>query len=257
MWIGVMLLGVCFSAAAKAQVAIWPNLVVAPCVRVEWDCHHVHVCAPYVNLNIDLRCCGCGGGPASCAETIGAPVPAFGGYHHPTRQQIATAADKLNHALAQFQTADSWRHYLALGDLALADTAHDDASQNSSTQQQPADSAQAASTLLAALRHFDAANANAQYQVITALPDFQHAHTLLANYMAQQPSASGKLSWIAPIASMRPVTSKGTPRGWAVDTARLPAGNSIPIFTEENIRPAEIAQSLPEELPPPVPQRGT
>ncbi|HEY2760700.1 MAG TPA: hypothetical protein VGI75_08150, partial [Pirellulales bacterium] len=51
--------GVTFPGSADAQVAVWPGSVVAPFVHVEWNGRWVHVCAPFVNLTVDVpRCCG-------------------------------------------------------------------------------------------------------------------------------------------------------------------------------------------------------
>jgi hypothetical protein len=169
---------------------------------------------------------------------------------HPTRQQLAAAAVKLSQSLQQFQTADSWQRYLALApDQAL-----------SAEQVQQPDSA-TATNLVSVLRHFDAANRDDQYRVITALPAFQQTHTLLANYLAQQqPSLLSAAVEVPNAALANAAWAKLLPTarsGWAVDTARLPGLNAAPeTAVQETVRTPKSTHSSVEELPAPIQKSG-
>jgi len=244
-----VLLVVMSPVSASAQVAIWPGSVVAPFVHVQWNGRQVHVCAPFVNLVVDLpRCCAA---PPSCCEACGT-----GGaysqsnrelYGRPTRQQLARSASKLFDSLDQFQTADSWRNYLALspGETLSAEAVN-----------YPSDTRAVDNRLLAVLRRFDATNRQAEYRQITALPEFQQTHTLLANYLAQQPrspdSRTKPLSVMLASSSASPVSHAAQ----AVDIARVAVAQNAPTSNEQTAGAPKQTHPTIEELPPQIQKSG-
>src|SRR5215470_17275140 len=141
---------VTFPKASQAEIAVWPGNVVAPFVHVQWNGRYVHVCAPFVNLTVDMPRCRC------CDQSIRQPCEATSDwqtarrtYAAPTRHQLAKSADALSHALEQFETAESWQNYLAVApgdDLVAAQTAT------------PTNITANRDNLISVLRHFDAAN---------------------------------------------------------------------------------------------------
>jgi hypothetical protein len=238
--------------SARGQVAVWPGSVVAPFVHVQWNNRQVHVCAPFVNLVVDLpRCCcavpACG---TTCESTAGSSGMNVVSYGQATRQQLSTAAGELYQSLEQFQTADSWRHYLAVapGEALSADQLVAPASANRES-------------LVTVLRRFDSANRDDQFGAINRLPEFQRMHTALANYVAQQ---------IKPVdgetrpAGLMMATSALANRGQvarAIDTARIP-GRVISASAAEDtrnaagaVRPAVMVGHA-EELPAPSENSG-
>ena len=233
---------------AQAQVAVWPGTVVAPFVRVEWNGRFVHVCAPFVNLTVDLpRCCGC---RPTCCETRAPHEASVQACRYidspPTRRQIAASAGNLFEALGQFETADTWRHYLEIAPGQLLST------------QISAHSPQDASfndALTNVLRHFDTANRQQQYQQITALPEFQHTHTLLANYLAQQSRGLTSNVKAVNVAAVGAADTAAVPAGLAVDTARTEV--IAPAATRENAaQRTKSVQASVEELPSPLGKSG-
>jgi hypothetical protein len=247
-----VLLVVMPSVSASAQVAIWPGSVVAPFVHVQWNARQVHVCAPFVNIVVDLpRCCG---RPSPCCETTGARGAYSQSDHwlyaHPTRQQLAKSAGKLYQSLDQFQTADSWRNYLAIAPGGVLSEQH---------PEHPSAEVANNEALVEVLRHFDTANREQQYQQITALPEFQQLHTLLANYLAAQLNA--------PINRTEPVSvelasspwatvSQALQAGWAIDTARMAASGTAWQSVENTAGALDTAHRVLEELPSPARKGG-
>jgi hypothetical protein len=237
---------------AQAQVGVWPGLVVAPFVRVQWNARQVHVCAPFVNVVVDLpRCCGM---PSPCCETTGTRGAYSQSDHwlyaHPTRQQLAKSAGMLYQSLDQFQTADSWRNYLALAPGGVLSEQH---------PEHPSAEVANNETLVGVLRHFDAANREQQYHQITALPEFQQLHTLLANYLATQPNA--------PINRTEPVSVELANSSWAtvsqvlqaglaIDTARMTAVGNARQSVEKTAGASDAAHRVLEELPSPAQKSG-
>ncbi|HTQ39043.1 MAG TPA: hypothetical protein VMJ32_08440 [Pirellulales bacterium] len=235
---------------APAQVAVGPGFVVAPFVRVQWNGHQVHVCAPFVNLTVDwpgcCRCCDCRPACAGTEETYSSPSGYS--YDHPTRQQLMQAATRLNQSLEQFQTAESWQRYLAVApDEAL------------SPEQLASADSQTVDRLVTVLHHFDAANRDEKNRVITRLPDFQQMHTLLANYVAQQsnsqPATAERASVVAASATA-PTPATAIRMGWAVDIARMPAADAVQKIMAETIAQPSTMRPAVEELPSPLPKRG-
>jgi hypothetical protein len=163
---------------------------------------------------------------------------------------LAKSAGKLYQSLDQFQTADSWRNYLAIAPGGVL-----------SKQLPELQSAEVVNNeaLVEVLRHFDAANREQQYHQITALPEFQQLHTLLANYLATQPNA--------PIKRTDPVTvemasspwaavSHALQAGWAIDTARMAGVVTARQSVENTADATDIAHRVPEELPSPAQKGG-
>jgi hypothetical protein len=240
------------SSNARAQVAFGPGFVVAPCVCVEWNGNHVHVCAPFVNLTVDLPCC-CG-----CRDYCGQPIeshsggqPTFGKQLpvSPTRQDLAVAADELRKSLASFKTDGVWRHYLSLApNEALSAQPSSGANDWYTSGQHKA--------FVAALRHFDKANQDPDCRAVADLPAFQKMHTLLANYVARQDSTSSVAENARSISMNSRSTVSTSPSGIAFDTAHtLPAhaGNAAAGI---RTRSAQLNQGAAEELPAPTPKGG-
>jgi hypothetical protein len=230
--------------SAHAQVAIWPGSVVAPFVHVEWNGRWVHVCAPFVNLTVDVpRCCGC---QPRCHDTCAAYTPSAPwmgeSYAHPTRRQIARSAAELFDSLEQFETADSWRNYFELGDGQTLSA--DQLSRSAASNEQ----------LAGVLRHFDAANRQQQYQQITSLPKFQQLHTLLANYLAQQPQANFVAGRSASVILTSHTEALVSSAARAVDTARVERLADVPQLTNAAEKPKLTHTS--EELPVPADKNG-
>jgi hypothetical protein len=240
--------------SARGQVAIWPGSVVAPFVHVQWNDRQVHVCAPFVNLVVDLPWCCCQ--PAACSRTCESTADDgrfMGGmYGHATRQQLATAARELYQSLGQLETAESWRSYL---DVAPGETLSAD------RLDAPADTSVDRESLTVVLRHFDSANRDDRYSVINRLPEFQRMHTVLANYMAQQrmPVNSGTTPASLMMASST-LANRGQVAG-AIDTARIP-GRVISASAAENAKNATggprptVMVGHAEELPVPAEHSG-
>jgi hypothetical protein len=244
----IAMMGALFAMAlpnsVQAQVAIWPGSVVAPFVHVEWNGRWVHVCAPFVNLTVDVpRCCGC---QPRCYDTCAActtVAPTIGeAYAHPTRRQIATSASELFDSLEQFQTADSWRQYLELN--AGQALSAEQLSRSATSNKQMGD----------VLRHFDTANRQQQYQPITTLPKFQQLHTLLANYLAQQPRSS--FTEVKPANTILTSHTEAAVSlaARAVDTARVERLTDVPRLTNSVEKPK--LRHTSEELPPPIEKGG-
>jgi hypothetical protein len=152
------------------------------------------------------------------------------------------SAAELFDSLDQFQTADSWRHYLEL-----------DAGQTMSAEQLSR-SGTSNEKLVEALRHFDAANRQQQYQQITSLPKFQQLHTLLANYLAQQPSTNGFAGKSASMILTSTAEAAVSPAARAVDTARAESLTGKPRLSDSVEKPKITHTS--EELPPPAEKGG-
>ncbi len=200
--------------------------------------------APFVNLTVDMpHCCGC---QPRCQEAYSAcatSAPAMGEtYVHPTRRQLTKSAAELSNSLEQFQTADNWRQYLELN------------SGQALSAEQLSQSGRSNEKLAEVLRHFDATNRQQKYQQITSLPKFQQLHTLLANYLAQQPRSNffdGEAVSIK-LTSHSEVTV--SPAARAVDTARAESLTSFPRVTNSPEKP-KLAHTS-EELPPPAEKSG-
>jgi hypothetical protein len=250
-FLGAMLLSSRFSAPAQAQVAIGPGFVVAPCVRVEWDCRHVHVCAPFVNLNVNF--CGCRGCLPACCTSETYSRSANGLYSPVTRQKLMQTAVELDQALGRFETADSWRHYLGLkpDDVLSTDSARQTELRNVSVSKNDE-----ADKLIAILHRFDTANRDEKNRVITSLPEFQQVHTLLANYMAELPNESTATTDSTVFAGSSAIgVAQVTGVGLATDSARM-----LTTYPAENVRePVSNAMtSIPAtgKLPEPVAKQG-
>jgi hypothetical protein len=204
------------AGSVHAQIAIGSRWVAAPCVHVEWNGSQIHVCAPFVNLTVDLPgCCGC---RDYCCQPIEARA---GGQfklgeqlpESPTKHDLAIAANDLRKSLASFRTDEVWQHYLSLApEEALSDEKLSGA--------HISHTADANAELVAALRHFDKANQDRDCRAVVTLPTFQKMHVLLANYLVPHdtgPSivANVRLIDIISVATVSPNLS-----GMAIDTAR-------------------------------------
>ncbi|HEY2826645.1 MAG TPA: hypothetical protein VGJ04_03510 [Pirellulales bacterium] len=251
----VLIATLCFatirSQTAQAEIAIWPGTVVAPFVRVQWNWRQVHVCAPFVNIVVDLGrcCCECG----AYADYGRAPNQLSQTTHRlksqPTWRQLTKSAAKLDKALDQFETSESWQRYLAVqpGEVLSEPAAQD------------AINAINKDSLTVVLRHFDAANRDQQYRQIASLPEFQEVHTLLANYLALQrspPSAHPIVENLSSSGSAWELAFEALRSGQAIDTARIAIGN--PTHRPVSTSSAAVKTSLtaPEELPEPVRKSG-
>ncbi len=200
--------------------------------------------APFVNLTVDVpRCCGYQPGCYDTCTACTTTAPTIGeAYVHPSRRQIARSATELFNSLEQFQTVDSWRHYLEL-----------DAGQMLSTEPLLRSST-SNEQLVEVLRHFDAANRQQDYQQITALPKFQQLHTLLANYLAQQPRSSLFDGTSASMILTSHAAATISQAARAVDTARAEPLIGEPRLSDSVEKPKLTHTS--EELPPPAEKGG-
>ncbi len=247
--IGMVSFWLSSTSLTLAQVAVGPGYAVAPCVSVEWDCRHVHVCAPFVNLDVNLPgCCGC---TPTCCTTDAYNRSTNTLYGQATRQRLMQAAGELDQSLARFETADSWRSYLALKPgQALAS----ELPQQRETEMNVSEG----NTLIAILHRFDAANGDEKNRVITSLPEFQKVHTLLANYVAGLPSRSKSRVDFAVFTNSGAADSAHVARvGWAVDTARVPTGHSAENGKDRPVSTARMNATTAEELPEPVSKQGS
>ncbi len=214
---------------ARGQVAVGPGSVTAPFVHVEWGNGHVHVCAPFVNLDVAVPTCCHEPACESTQPHYSAPAysgPATGG--SVSRQQIVASATKLYAALNRFRTADQWQHYLAVAPSeALRLQFETVPASDEGNRAMPDD-------LRTALDHFDATANSGEYPMISSLAEFQQTRRLLARFIAQRD---------------RPL---------AADTANWSPASRQPYVGLPGFGPTSLAQSnAPEELPTPPAPHGT
>jgi hypothetical protein len=228
---------------SQAEIAVWPGNVIAPFVHVQWNGRYVHVCAPFVNLTVDMPRCRC------CDQVIQQPCEATSNwqttrrtYAAPTRHQLAKSAGALSQALEQFETAESWQNYLAVApgdDLVTTQTAT------------PLDATSQRDNLINVLRHFDSANRDPQYSQITRLPEFRETHMLLANYLARQPQLATDTNEATAASFPSESNLAVSYLARAIDTAR-----TLPAAAPSTENAKSVRQTAVEELPPPKQHSG-
>jgi hypothetical protein len=236
-------------APASAQVAVRPGSVDAPYVHVDWNAGHVHVCAPFVNLDTYFPCCcaprpACQDGHAN-NENRPLPQPAT---DEQARRQLAASGSELFDSLRRFNTADGWRHFLA---VAPGDSL--------SAEQLRQPSAETAGKLKVALEQFDAAASDPEYRMIASLPAFKQTHEMLARYVAQRGNLAGA-SAIAQIPAANSETVAAKPASATLGAESVVTRHWSPASKQPNVGLSAMARDIarPEELPaPPVPHAGT
>ena len=180
------------AAPARGQVAIGPGSVTAPFVHVEWGNGQVHVCAPFVNLDVAVPTCY---HEPQCESTQPhnppSAYPGAAAAGSVSREQIIASAAKLYGALNRFRTADQWQHYLAVAPgEALRLQFETVPASDEGNRAMPDD-------LRAALDHFDATANSGEYPMISSFAEFQQTRHLLTRFIAQgqEPVAAETANW--------------------------------------------------------------
>lgn len=217
------------SPVALAQVAVAPGSVDAPFVHVDWWGGRVHVCAPFVDLYVDRPCCcapAAYGDEQASNDTQAWPAPATA---EQARQQLAYSGGQLYDSLGRFNTAEKWRHFLAVApDEPLA------------TEQLYHINSARAAKLKTVLENFDSAAADEQYSMISSLPAFERTRGLLAGYLARIGNSQGVATVSADSSSeVHPALA----RHWS------PASKQPQVGLPGQAR--DIARASAEELPTP------
>jgi hypothetical protein len=178
-WLGTV-------SSACGQVDIEPGLIVAPFVRIEFNHGLVHVQAPFVDLYTHGPVCqnfeqnpNCPPASAPMTQPESLPPPTGQSPAPPVspseaRQNLIAAAGALDRSLGQYETAASWRHYLAVGaGEALSPTMLRTAGFTKSGNE----------TLSTILDRYDATTKNSDYRLISSLPAFRQTRAQLAAYL--------------------------------------------------------------------------